>query len=34
MFGFSFGLVMLGLVIIFPVLYLVGYGASSFDKGA
>lgn len=32
MFGFSFGLVMLGFVVLFPVIYLVGYGAGSFDK--
>ncbi|BEM34902.1 hypothetical protein SME06J_35940 [Serratia marcescens] len=32
MLGFSFGLVMLGGVVLFPVIYLVGYGASSFDK--
>lgn len=32
MLGFSFGLIMLGLVVLFPVAYLVSYGASSFDK--
>lgn len=31
MFGFSFGLVMLAFIVFFPVIYLVGYGASSFD---
>lgn len=31
MLGFSVGLIMLGLVIFFPVIYLVSYGASRFD---
>lgn len=32
MLGFSFGLVMLGFIVFSPVIYLVSYGASSFDK--
>lgn len=32
MLGFSFGLIMLGFIVVFPVVYLIGYGASSFDK--
>ncbi|WBG91740.1 hypothetical protein N5580_04075 [Pantoea piersonii] len=32
MLGFSVGLVMLGFVVFFPVVYLISYGASSFDK--
>jgi len=31
MLGFSVGLIMLGLVVFFPVIYLVGYGLTYFD---
>lgn len=31
MFGFHFGLIMEGLIVIFPTLYLMNYGAICFD---
>ncbi|APL04615.1 MULTISPECIES: hypothetical protein [Enterobacterales] len=32
MLGFSVGLIMLGFVVFFPVIYLIGYGFTYFDS--
>lgn len=32
MFGFNTGLVMLGVMVVFPVIYLLSYGQNSFNK--